>query len=93
MNKALIKMASIAHATNSIRKSLKAQEESNKSLRDQITPIWGDRSKDGVVADLSKQLAVGRSRVRVYQTTLHELKRSFRNYNKRYDRAMRRTAH
>ena len=92
MNKSLAKMRSIAHATNSIRQSLKEQEASNKSLREQITPIWDDKSKDGVVADLSRQLSVGRAAVRAYQTTLHELKHSFRNYNKRYDRYQRRAA-
>lgn len=92
MNKSLAKMRSIAHATNSIRQSLKEQEASNKSLREQITPIWDDKTKDGVVADLSRQLAIGRALVRAAQTALHELKHSFRNYNKRYDRSQRRAA-
>lgn len=92
MNKILTKMRGVAHARNSIRQTLKAQEASNKELRDQITPIWGDKSKEGVVADLSQQLAIGRARVRAAQTALHELKRSFRNYNKRYDRSLRHAA-
>lgn len=89
MNKNLEKMRGVAAATIAIRQSLKEQEASNKSLRDQITPIWDDKSKDGVVADLSGQLATGRAKVRACQTALHELKKSFRNYNKRYDRSQR----
>lgn len=92
MNKSLEKMRGIAHASNSIRQSLKTQEASNKSLREQITPIWDDKTKDGVVTDLSKQLAVGRARVRAAQIALHELKRAYRNYNKRYDRSQRHAA-
>lgn len=89
MNKNLEKMRGVAAATIAIRKSLKEQEVSNKSLRDQITPLWDKPEKDGVVSDLSKQLAVGRAKVRACQTALHELKKSFRNYNKRYDRSQR----
>lgn len=92
MNKNLRKMRGIALAQNAIRKSLKEQEYKNKSLREQITPIWDDKSKNGVVADLSLELSVGRSKVRASQVALHELKKSFRNYNKRYDRQLRRAA-
>jgi hypothetical protein len=93
MNKTLARMRGIAHAQNSIRKSLKEQEEKNKSLREQITPIWDDKSKDSVVAELSVSLSLGRASVRAAQVALHELKKSFRNYNKRYDRAQRHAAH
>ena len=89
MNKNLEKMRGIAAATIAIRLTLKEQEVSNKAIRDQITPIWDDKSKNGVVADLSGQLATGRVKVRACQTALHELKKSFRNYNKRYDRSQR----
>jgi phage-related tail protein len=92
MNKNLSKMRGVALATNSIRKSLKEQEETNKEYRNQITPIWDDKSMDKTVTALSQQLATGRAKVRAYQTALHELKKSFRNYNKRYDRSLRHTA-
>jgi hypothetical protein len=86
MNKMLANMRSVAHAAKEIRKTLKLHEEANKKLRESITPIWDNPEKDGIVADLSKQLTVGRANVRACQTALHELKKSFRNYNKRYDR-------
>jgi hypothetical protein len=89
MNKMLTRMRSIAHATKEIRKTLKLHEEANKKLRDSITPLWDNPEKDGVVADLSKQLTVGRANVRACQTILHELKKSFKHYNKRYDMAVR----
>ena len=85
-NKYLDKMSRVAHAANTIRKSIKEQEQWNKSLRDQITPIWGDKSKEGVVADLQEALTLGRTFVRENQTILHELKKALRHYNKRYDR-------
>jgi hypothetical protein len=47
--------------------------------------MWGDKSKDGVVKDLSTTLAVGRSNVRAYQTALHELKVNLKAYNFEYD--------
>lgn len=86
MNKNLENMRSVAHSAKEIRKTLKLHEEANKKLRDSITPIWDDPEKDGVVADLSKQLAVGKASVRACQTALHELKKARANYNKRYDR-------
>jgi len=79
------KMSRVARSINVFRKSLKEQECTNKALRDQITPMWGDKSKDGVVKDLSTSLAVGRSKVRAYQTALHELKANLRAYNFAYD--------
>lgn len=79
------KMSRVARSINVFRKSLKEQEAKNKALRDQITPMWGDKSKDGVVKDLSTTLAVGRSNVRAYQTALHELKASLKAYNFMYD--------
>lgn len=78
-------MSRVARSINVFRKSLKEQETKNKALRDQITPMWGDKSKDGVVKDLSTTLAVGRSNVRAYQTALHELKVNLRAYNFEYD--------
>lgn len=78
-------MSRVARSINVFRKSLKEQEAKNKALRDQITPMWGDKSKDGVVKDLSTTLAVGRSNVRAYQTALHELKANLRVYNFEYD--------
>jgi hypothetical protein len=79
------KMSRVARSINVFRKSLKEQEAKNKALRDQITPRWGDKSKDGVVKDLSKNLAVGRLNVRAYQTALHELKANLKAYNFEYD--------
>lgn len=79
------KMSRVARSINVLRKSLKEQEYTNKALRDQITPMWGDKSKDGVVKDLSTALTVGRSHVRAYQTALHELKASLSTYNFEYD--------
>lgn len=78
-------MSRVARSINVFRKSLKEQEAKNKALRDQITPMWGDKSKDGVVKDLSTTLAVGRSKVRAYQTALHELKANLKAYNFEYD--------
>jgi hypothetical protein len=78
-------MSRVARSINVFRKSLKEQEAKNKALRDQITPMWGDKSKDGVVKDLSTTLAVGRSNVRAYQTALHELKVNLKAYNFEYD--------
>lgn len=89
MNKNLEKMRGVAAATIAIRKSLKEQEATNKFIRDLITPIWDDKSKNVRVAELSGQLSIGRAKVRACQTALHELKKSFRNYNKRYDRSQR----
>lgn len=40
-------MSRVARSINVFRKSLKEQEAKNKALRDQITPMWGDKSKDG----------------------------------------------
>jgi hypothetical protein len=85
MNKILANLRSVAHASKEIKKTLKLHEEANKKLRDSITPIWGNPEKDGVVADLSKQLAVGKASVRACQTALHELKKARNRYNHRYD--------
>lgn len=85
MRNNLARMRGVATAAAVIRQSLKEQEASNKSIRDQITPLWSKPEKDGVVADLSEQLAHGKKNVRVYQTALHELKKSYRDYNRQYD--------
>ena len=89
MNKNLEKMRRISAATIEIRLSLKQQEESNKSLRDRITPIWNDPESEKLVSLLSDNLLLGREKVKACQIALHELKKAFRNYNKRYDRSQR----
>lgn len=90
MKKALIKMRNISVALASVRTSLKVQEVINKNYRNLITEAWDKPELDGDVATWSQNLRHGRKAVRGYQTALHELKHGLRDYNKRYDRAMRR---
>lgn len=85
MNKHLIKMRDIPHASNCIKAILKLEEAENKYIREQITLKWGDKTQDETVAELGQRLNRGRARVRGYQVALHELKRSLKHHNQCYD--------
>lgn len=79
------RMSRIARAMNAIKTVLKAQEASNKELRNKITEAWSDRTRDAEVKEMQRNLKRGRKTVTGYQTALHELKWDFKTYNFEFD--------
>lgn len=87
MAKELKKMRGARMAQITLRERLKAREESNKALRDKITPIWS-LEKDKRTSELNElmlKLVNGRAMTRAYQNALRELKEDIKAYNKAYD--------
>ena len=87
MAQELTKMRFIRFGQKELRVSLKHREESNKSLREKITPIWtADKEKRTPELEaLTKSLVEGRKKVREYQDNLRHLKREMRDTNRAYD--------
>ena len=81
----LTKMRSISTAIISLRESLKNQEKRNLTYRKKITDMWSDKKKDDEVASLSKELTLGRAKVRMAQSELHKLKARLKHHNRSYD--------
>ena len=81
----LTKMRSISTAMITLRNNLKKQEKKNLEYRAGITAIWSDKKKDDEVASLSKELTLGRAKVRMAQSELHKLKARLKHHNRSYD--------
>lgn len=85
MTNELEKMRDIRIKQKNIRISLSRIEETNKSIREEIAPIWDDVSQNKRVRALSRELFNGRKRVRYYNKLLKEYKLGIRKANRRYD--------
>ena len=70
-----------------IRKSLNHREETNKAIREKITPIWTAEKEKRTEEfnKLTKALIEGREKVRGYQKDLRELKMEIKSVNRHYD--------
>jgi hypothetical protein len=81
----LTKMRSISTAMITLRSNLKKQEKKNLEYRASITEMWSDKKKDAEVASISKELVLGRAKVRMTQSELHRLKGRLKHHNRAYD--------
>ena len=87
MAKELAKMRDIRIKQVEVRTSLKNREESNKVLRQRITPIWVmEKEKRTLELEtLTKSLVEGRAKVNEYQKQLGEFKHELKAINRAYD--------
>ena len=87
MAQELAKMRSIRIGQREMRTSLKHREETNKSLREKITPIWAleKEKRSPELEKLTKALVEGRAKVREYQKSLREFKSQIKATNRAYD--------
>ena len=81
----LERMREIRTKQKNIRISLKRREEQNKSIREKITPMWDNPTKEYEVYELSKELAKGRKHVKNYQSALRQFKLDLKETNRSYD--------